>query len=98
MNALLATTIATRSHACPQVKHLMMIQPDLTALTPVIEQANASHVQRGLLTKGVDEKQVNGGMKGQHNGTGHHLWLDNLLCLQVVGGCDVGGKPPHPWQ
>ena len=76
----------------------MMIQPDLTALIPVIEQANASHMQRGLLTKGVDEKQVDGGMKGQHNGTGHHLWLDNLLRLQVVGGCDVGGKPPHPWQ
>lgn len=51
-----------------------------------------------LLTKGVDEQQVDGGMQSEHNGTCHNLWPHNLLRLKVVGGGDVGCKAPHAWQ
>ena len=51
-----------------------------------------------LPTQGVDEQEVDGGMQGQHNGAGHHLGSHNLLCLKVVGGCDVSCKAPDAWQ
>ena len=39
------------------------------------------HALGRLLTKGVYEQQVHGGMYSQHKCTGHHLWPDNLLGL-----------------
>ena len=49
-------------------------------------------------TKSVYEQPAHWGMQCQCDGTGDHLGPDHLLSLQVVGGCDVGSKTPHPWQ
>ena len=58
----------------------------------------ATQENNAVLTKGVYKQPVHGCVECQGDCTGDHLRPDHLLRLQVVGGCDVGGEPPHPWQ